>query len=100
MEIRQQLITPNVERNAPQPKPATKSAAVERVDKAPASQLDAIQPRTGDDNTRAQAESFRRTSGYDQPQGPALLALEAYASHERETKRAAIREMMGVDLYA
>ena len=45
MEIRQQLITPNVERNAPQPKPAAKSAAVERVDKAAASQPDAIQTR-------------------------------------------------------
>ena len=100
MEIRQHLITPNVERNPPQSKPAAKSAAVERVEKAPASRPDVIQPRTGDDTTRAQAESFRQTSGYDQPQGPAILALEAYGSHEGETKRAAIREMMGVDLYA
>ena len=55
MEIRQHLITPNVERNPPQSKPAAKSAAVERVEKAPASRPDVIQPRTGDDTTRAQA---------------------------------------------
>ncbi|WP_296043560.1 hypothetical protein [uncultured Alteromonas sp.] len=100
MEIRQQLITPNVERNAQQPKPAAKSAGVERVEAEQKTPVNAVLPRAGNAESRAQAESFRQTSGYDQPQGPAILALEAYASHERETKRAAIREMMGVDLYA
>ena len=100
MEIRQQLITPNIERSAQQPKPANKPGSVERSDQSTAIPVPELQPRPGNAESRARAESFRRTSGYDQPQGPAVLAIEAYGSHEREGKRAAIREMMGVDLYA
>lgn len=100
MEIRQQLITPNVERNTPQTKPAAKAVRVERASDTQSIELSGVQPRSGNAESRAKAESFRQTSGYDQPQGPAILALEAYGSHEREVKRAAIRQMMGVDLYA
>lgn len=100
MEIRQQFITPNVERNAQQPKPAAKTEALSRDEESQAKQINAVSPRIGNAESRAQAESFRRTSGYDKPQGPAILAIDAYSSHERETKRTAIREMMGVDLYA
>ncbi|MDC8830584.1 hypothetical protein [Alteromonas gilva] len=100
MEIRQALIAPLIERNNNSPKPASRTSdgatpAPGKVDAKPAAQ-----PLTGDAGSHAKADAFRRSSGYDKPQGPAILALEAYGSHEREIKRAAIREMMGVDIYA
>ncbi|NVK56502.1 MAG: hypothetical protein HWE26_12890 [Alteromonadaceae bacterium] len=100
MEIPQSLIAPLIERKNNSPKPASRSAdgampAQDKVESKPAPQ-----PLSGDAGSHAKADAFRRSSGYDKPQGPAILALEAYSSHEREVKRAAIREMMGVDIYA
>ncbi|GGF53343.1 hypothetical protein [Alteromonas lipolytica] len=100
MEIRQGLITPNVEGKAQQPRPVAKPGTVKPADGAQPLSVAELQPRAGNAESKARADAFRQSTGYDKPQGPAILAIEAYGSHERETKKAAIREMMGVDIYA
>lgn len=51
-------------------------------------------------DTLNKAHQFHSDAIYDQPQGKAQLAVTEYMSLEREQKRDAIRDMMGVDLYA
>ncbi|MBD3587390.1 hypothetical protein HHX48_16760 [Salinimonas sp. HHU 13199] len=52
------------------------------------------------EDTLNKAHRFHSEAIYDQPQGKAQHAVTAYMSFEREQKRDAIRDMMGVDLYA
>ncbi len=52
------------------------------------------------EDTLNKAHRFHSEAIYDQPQGKAQHAVTEYMSFEREQKREAIRDMMGVDLYA
>lgn len=46
------------------------------------------------------ARQFQQNATYDAPDQRSALALNAYQSHERETKRDELRQLMGVDLFA
>lgn len=100
MEIRQPLISQNVERNTQQPRTSQVEKAEEKSANTVPVQVQAPVYQKGNESSFAKAESFRRSGGYDEPGPLVIKALEAYDSHERETKRDAIRQMMGVDLYA
>lgn len=52
------------------------------------------------DDVHDKASRFQRQAGYDQPQGRGQSVVNTYLSLERETQRASIRQMLGVDLYA
>ncbi|QCZ93117.1 hypothetical protein [Salinimonas iocasae] len=52
------------------------------------------------EDTLNKAHRFHSEAIYDQPLGKAQHAVTEYMSFEREQKREAIRDMMGVDLYA
>ena len=101
MEIRNTQITPAVERNASKTKSTSVSRSVEK-NQIPEvkSQLQTI-AKAGDEQSFKNAEAFRSTSSYDEPNsGKVKGALDAYSSLDREDKRDQLRSMMGVDLYA
>ncbi|WP_218355288.1 hypothetical protein [Alteromonas lipotrueiana] len=71
-----------------------------REEQSPAIEVGQSLRTTSNADTLNKAHRFAQDSGYDQPQGKANQAVQAYMSHERESQRDTIRTMMGVDLYA
>lgn len=82
---------------SPRPVPEARSA---RETAGQATQSDSFVRIAPGEDTLHKAQQFHAHASYDQPQGKAFHAVNAYLQHDREQQRDTIRDMMGVDIYA
>lgn len=102
MEIRNSIITPALNNQANKPEKVVPQSAQEQspqaVSRAP---QPVVIPRSAQSKEAMDnADTYRQSAQYDQPDKNSQSALLAYGSLEREEKRDEIRQLMGVDIYA
>lgn len=101
IEIRQTQIAPVIERKAPKSKPSVVRSTPPATSELNQLTTDKTVAKAGDNSAFVKADSFRQAGGFSESlSSKSAVALDAYESHEKEDKRAALRQMMGVDLYA
>lgn len=107
MDIDGRLPSQNVTLPVGRQQPQQSPARVEKQTEKDAQTQPTLLPKVGEDGSEqtytqafAQAENYQQSTIYDQPQGKAQGAVDAYTSFEKSTQRDHLRDLIGVDIYA
>ena len=100
MDVNTSFIIPSADNAAQKARSSTNSTAKTSPVVVEANRASGVVRTTDNPDVIDGADQFRQQATYDQPSGRSQQALASYQSFDREEKRAELRNLLGVDLFA